>query len=224
MIEWIFPSICGGCDGPLLPTEREICIRCLLDLPVTNFWHVPQKNEGYNRLAPHVANLQGVISGFWYVQGSPLRRWVHAAKYESRPQLLYGAARYMATLIAQESHVPLSEIQGLLPIPISPVRQRQRGYNQAEWAARGLSEIWGIPLLRGQWQRRPTTKSQLTRNRIERWLELESEFICTGTLPKVVGVVDDVLTTGATLAAATRVLPTTTAIWVFTIGITQRRR
>lgn len=224
MKEWVFPRICLACDTPLLSSESEVCLRCLLKLPETHFWIHPRDNEGYQRLAPHLPNLRGVVSGFWYIGGSPLRQWVQAAKYKGQPRLLYAAARYMAMLVESERHVPLGEIGALLPVPLSAVRRRRRGYNQAEWAARGFSEIWEIPVLNRHWVRRPSKGSQLQRSRVLRWIEMEGEFRCIKPLPPIVGVVDDVLTTGATLTAALRSLPATVQVWVFTVGITQRRR
>lgn len=224
MISWLFPAECSACGIPLLSSEKGACLHCLLRLPATHFWDSPQDNEGYRRLAPHIPNLRGVVSGFWYVDGSPLRAWVRAAKYDGRPQLLYAAARYMATLVETEHRVPIEKIQALLPIPISAARRRKRGYNQAEWAARGLAEIWNMPILTKSWARRPSQGSQLMRTRTARWIEMEGEFQCIKPIPSVVGVVDDVLTTGATLTAALRSLPSETTVWVFTVGITQRRR
>lgn len=224
MKSWLFPAECSACGVPLLPSEKGACLHCLLRLPETYFWHAPRDNEGYRRLAPNIPTLGGVVSGFWYVAGSPLRAWVQAAKYGGQPQLLYAAARYMATLVETERCVPLDEIQALLPIPISAARRSKRGYNQAEWAARGLGEIWNIPVLTKSWIRRSSQGSQLMRTRIARWTEMEGEFQCITSIPSVVGVVDDVLTTGATLTAALRSLPPETKVWVFTIGITQRRR
>ncbi|MEN3040907.1 MAG: hypothetical protein ABDH66_05150 [Bacteroidia bacterium] len=209
---------------PLLPSERYACVRCLTALPQTHFWNAPKNNEGYLRLAPHVDNLQGVVSGFWYAMGSPLRSWIQAAKYQGKPQLLHAAARYMATLMRESSWLHLRELKGLLPIPISETKLNQRGYNQAEWAARGLAEVWGISLLHNYWKRRPSIGSQTGRTRTERWQAMEKEFYWFRPIPSPIGVVDDVLTTGATLTAALRALPQGTQVWVFTIGITQRRR
>jgi len=168
--------------------------------------------------------VEGVVAGFWYAPGSPLREWVRLAKYHHQPGPLREAARYLAFLVREEGHVPLERIEGLLPVPISRKRLQQRGYNQAEWVAYGLGEVWGLPVLKNRWQRRPHSRSQVGKSRIERWISLEGEFVCTGPVPKTVGVVDDVLTTGATLQAALASLPSEVRVWVFTVGITQRRR
>lgn len=221
MWDWLFPRLCGACGRPLLKGEHGACLSCLLALPQTYFWSHPHKNAAYYRLAPHVPQLVGAFSGFWYAPGSPLREWVHMAKYQGRPYLLYEAAHFLAYLAQQA--LPLSELKGLLPIPISPQRLRQRGYNQAEWVARGLHDVWRLPILSGYWQRRAGGVSQLYKVRTQRWTTLQGEFVCRRPIPSPVVVVDDVLTTGATLAAAIAALPASVQVWVVTVGITRPR-
>ncbi|MDW8135035.1 MAG: hypothetical protein RMJ66_08235 [Bacteroidia bacterium] len=211
------------CEAPLHKTERGVCIGCLLRLPQTFFWRNPKNNEGYYRLAALNPNLKGVVCGFWYTSGSPLRKWVQLAKYQGQPILLKVAATFLGQLILHEGQVPLQEVRGILPMPISPERLRQRGYNQAEWVARGLSEALKIPLLKGYWKRIHSTASQIGKVRTERWISLQGDFICEKKLPESVIVVDDVLTTGATLTAALHSLPSSTDVWIITVGITQRR-
>lgn len=224
MWSWVFPRRCGSCGAPLLPSEADACLSCLLRLPQTLFWHQPQQNDGYYRLAPLNPNLRGVVSGFWYTAGSPLRSWVQLAKYGGQPQLLRRAATYLAYLTAEEGRLPLDRLQGILPMPISAARLRQRGYNQTHWIAQGLATVWKLPILYDHWKRQGTTTSQLQKTRIQRWESLKEDFICTQEIPSPVLVIDDVLTTGATLTAALHSLPAQVEVWVVTVGITQRRR
>lgn len=153
-----------------------------------------------------------------------MREWVRLAKYHHQPLPLYEAAQYLAFLVREEGQVPLERIEGLLPVPIARKRLQQRGYNQAEWVARGLAEVWQKPVLKKRWQRRPDSRSQVGKSRLERWTSLEGEFVWKGALPQTVAVVDDVLTTGATLRAALASLPAEVQVWVITVGITQRHR
>lgn len=192
-----------------------------LRLPQTLTWRAPQANEAYYRLRPHVP-IGGAVAGFWYTVGSPLRPLVHRAKYGGDPLPLYVISQAWGHLLREECPA-LEDVEAFLPVPLSKARLRKRGYNQAAWVARGLAEAWKKPLLEKVWIREVATVSQVGKVRAARWETLEGAFRVVGALPPVVAVVDDVLTTGATLRAAIRSLPLDVRVWVVTIGLTQRR-
>lgn len=222
MWDWLYPRLCTSCEAPLLASERHVCMRCFLRLPQTLFWRYPQSNEAYYRLRPHFP-IAGALAGFWYTVGSPLRPIIQAAKYEGRPQAAYGVSHAWGKLLQAEAPQVIAGIEALLPIPLSRARLRQRGYNQAAWIAKGLAEALGKPLLLHSWKRTRATQSQVQKGKLARWQSLDGAFVVTGSLPSVIGVVDDVLTTGATLRAALQSLPPNLSVWVLTLGITQRR-
>jgi predicted amidophosphoribosyltransferase len=221
MWDWVFPSLCAVCGEPTYTQERRVCWRCFLRLPQTLTWRAPQANEAYYRLRPHVP-IAGAVAGFWYTAGSPLRPLVQRAKYSGDPLPLYAVSQAWGHLLRAECPA-LGEVHAFLPVPLSKVRLRKRGYNQAAWVARGLAEAWEKPLLKKVWIRDVATVSQVGKARAARWETLEGAFRVVGALPAIVAVVDDVLTTGATLRAAIQSLPPDVRVWVVTIGLTQRR-
>ena len=133
-----------------------------------------------------------------------LREAVHHVKFSGRQALGEALGRYLAPMVGELPDV-------VVPIPLHPVRQRERGYNQAECIARGLAAELGVPVAAGDLVRVRATGQQARRDRHARWRNLARAFaVRPGRAPAWVGrhalLVDDVLTTGATASAAADVL------------------
>ena len=97
-----------------------------------------------------------------------------------------------------------TDIDYLIPLPLNPKKQFKRGYNQAELICKGISEVCGIPLLTEAVARKQFTESQTTQNRVARWQNMEGVFKVRNPeqlINKHILLVDDVITTGATLEA-----------------------
>lgn len=92
-------------------------------------------------------------------------------------------------------------LDALVPVPLHPVRLRGRGYNQARALAEALGAIWSVPVVDAL-ERVRATRSQVGLGRSERAVNVEGAFVCRPGAPLVVGLVDDVTTSGATLVAA----------------------
>jgi ComF family protein len=95
-------------------------------------------------------------------------------------------------------------INGIIPVPLHPERLRQRGYNQSEWLAKGISEVTGIPVLNNVVERIQFAKSQTHKSQLDRWESMHGQFRCVDKkmlFGKHILLVDDVMTTGATLVA-----------------------
>jgi predicted amidophosphoribosyltransferase len=102
---------------------------------------------------------------------------------------------------AMSDRIELASLDALVPVPLHPIRLRARGYNQARALAEALGAIEGVPVL-DLLERVRTTQSQVGLGRSERAVNVEGAFICRSGAPAVAGLVDDVTTSGATLAAA----------------------
>jgi ComF family protein len=100
-------------------------------------------------------------------------------------------------------------VDALLPLPLHAQRERMRGFNQARILCEGIHEIWNKPILDGAVLRKASTESQTRKNRLERWLNMENQFELKDS-NKISGchvlLIDDVVTTGATLEACGRAI------------------
>jgi ComF family protein len=95
-------------------------------------------------------------------------------------------------------------VEALVPLPLFAARERKRGYNQATVLCQGMAEVLQLPVLQNSIRRRTMSDTQTRKNRIERWQNMEGRFELLetqGLRGKHVLLVDDVITTGATLEA-----------------------
>lgn len=196
LVSLIFPRHCPGCGNSLVRREGEICLNCITEIPQTGFHPDWQNNELYFRLAGKV-ELEGAIAMYYFDKHGKMKRIIQALKYKNRPRLgKYLGAEWGADLI-NKGEAP--EIDLLIPVPLHKKRLRERGYNQAERIAVGLGETLGIPVDTKSLIRAQATQTQTRMGREERWQNVKDVFEVKKPLKGKIGLVDDVVTTGATL-------------------------
>lgn len=162
----------------------------------------PVSKTFWGRVPVHAAT-----SLFRFEKGSAYQAVLHDLKYRGN----WKAGLYLGRLLGNEiSHSSFSTCDLLVPVPLHPGRLRQRGYNQSEVIARGCSEICGIPVANRLLIRRGHHRSQTSMGRLERFENVREEFslgkCSTDINGKKVLIIDDVITTGATLEACSHVL------------------
>ena len=200
-----FPQTCAGCDAPLAYEEQLICASCWYHLPYTQTHNDPH-NKGAMQLRG-LTQLEAVASYLYFLDSSRVQNIMHHLKYRGRTEIgiLLGSI-YGETL---QATAPFDQIDFIVPIPLHPARLRKRGYNQSTFFAKGLSLSLQKPALEDIVVRHRATESQTKKNRYDRYENMQGTFVVNK--PELIAnkhilLVDDVLTTGATMAACANAL------------------
>ena len=193
-----FPRLCSGCGNDLFGVEEMLCIECIDKLPTTNFHlHLnnPVEKIFWGRLP-----LAGASSYLYFTKDSLLQHLLHAFKYNGDKEIGFYFGRCMGKSFVQSNR--FNDIYGLIPLPLHPKKERKRGYNQAVVLCEGIADIMQIPILKDVIIRPTATQTQTHKNRIRRWENIDGKFLLVQPeliKNKHVLLVDDVVTTGATL-------------------------
>lgn len=200
-LEMIYPACCEVCGEPLLEGEDTLCLKCLMTIPRTGY-HRSSFNEIHKRLAtPHIP-IERAASYFHYTRQSPYSSLIRSAKYNSRPSIAGFLGRSFATELLPEGF--FDGIDVMIPVPLHLIKFARRGYNQSTAICRGISEItcigYDTSILSVE---RHTTQTRKTAS--ERMKNVAGAFHCRPCREldgKHVLIVDDVITTGATMLGA----------------------
>jgi len=198
-LQLLFPHVCSGCGSDILKAESLLCMRCMDAMPETNFeLHPgnPVEKTFWGRLPLVAATAQ-----FYFTKESLVQHLMHQFKYRGNKELGLQLGRIMGEQIRVSGRFP---VDALVPLPLFPAKEKKRGYNQATVLGKGMAESLLIPVLDKVISRPEHTETQTRKGRIERWKNMEGKFILTGQEAirnKHLLLVDDVITTGATLEA-----------------------
>ena len=223
ILDFISPRQCVVCGKRLSPTERSLCSSCLLHLPRTTYQFTPTDNP-MAQLFWHLIPIQHAAAFIYYEPHSEVAQVVYHMKYADRPDIGEDMGRLMAVEMQQAGF--FDDIDLLVPVPLSRKRQRQRGYNQSERLAQGISDITHLPVVTKALRRKHFLQSQTLLSRQERqknvadMFELRDDCMLQG---HHVLLIDDICTTGATLTACADTLKDIPGlrISILTFGLTK---
>lgn len=199
LLHLLFPHTCSGCGSDILPENSVLCMRCIHELPETCFeWFPsnPAEKIFWGRLPLEAASAQ-----FYFTKESLVQHLMHQFKYKRNQELGRQLGRIMGEQLKKSGRF---EADALVPLPLFPAKEKRRGYNQATVLCEGMAEVMHIPVLDKAVLRPEHTETQTKKGRIERWKNMEGKFVLAdpGTVRnKHLLLVDDVVTTGATLEA-----------------------
>ena len=191
-----FPPVCAACGAPLPGGEALLCSRCQWEIPLTHYWE-HDDNALAERLRSHIPVVHAVAF-YFFAHQSPFRDLIHDFKYRGR----WRHALRMGAWFGAEIAPLFADVDVVIPVPLHLRRRLRRGYNQSEYLARGIGAALQKPVDTRSVVRTKHTRSQATQKSGDRWDNVEGIFGVRKPAELVgrhVLLVDDVLTTGATL-------------------------
>lgn len=205
LLHLMYPHTCECCGHDLTRREEVLCLRCSGKLPATGFQlmhHNPVEKVFWGRVP-----LQHATAGYYFGRHALLQQLVHQFKYHGRKDIALYMGRQLGLQLQQSSW--WQQISLVVPVPLNSVRQRHRGYNQAALLAAGIAGVLGCRMEAGALARMSAVTTQTHKTRPERWENVATVFALqkpAAVQQQHVLLVDDVLTTGATLEACTRAI------------------
>lgn len=188
---------CLACQTALVRQERFVCMDCLEGLELTHFHSQPNNNEMYKRIAGKVP-LEAAYSMAWFDKGGALQHILQSLKYSRQPEIGKWLGSTYGRTLTREGHIFPTDTC-LVPVPLHWRKQRKRGYNQAEKICEGLAYQLGLPIRTDLLRRVKHTKTQTRMSGYRRYKNVSQAFECSHSCSSPILLVDDVMTTGATL-------------------------
>jgi len=204
-ISLIFPQICVSCGKSLYKSENSICMSCAYHLPKTNY---------------HTDNANPVAKIFWgrtlifsasayysFGKGSKVQQLIHQLKYRGQKDIGVTIGKFYGHDLRKSES--FNTVEMVIPVPLHPKKKKKRGYNQSEFFAQGLAESMKVSTDFTTLYRAFESETQTKKSRFSRWKNVETVFKLRadhGLEGKHILLVDDVITTGATLEACAQML------------------
>lgn len=197
LLHLLFPHTCTGCGTDNIGNKNILCLHCITTLPETHFECYadnPIERKFYGRIPVSAATAQ-----YYFSRDSVLQRLVHQLKYNNNKELGYQLGILIGASLKQSERF---NADALVPLPLFKAREKKRGYNQAYVLCEGIARELQLPILKNIIIRPDHTETQTHKGRIERWKNIEGKFRLIDPVAisgKHILLVDDVVTTGATL-------------------------
>lgn len=202
-VHLLFPELCEGCRAALVAGEKLICLQCESSIAYTNY-HSWTDNATTQRIAGRFP-FRHASSLAYFTEDGLIQHFIHLLKYKNKTDIGYLLGKMMGQAI-QATAWP---IEAVIPVPLHPKKEAKRGYNQSYFLAAGVAEILKIPILNNSLKRVKNTSTQTEKNRMERMDNVKDAFVFSPLKEKTYKhllIVDDVLTTGATIEACAKAI------------------
>jgi len=204
LFDFFLPRFCPGCNSKLEIDSGTVCSECLSAMhrvTQTRLIYEYDKKFAGKKL------ITDFISLYEFEKGKELQNILHSFKYQNR--FLIG--RYFGQLLYSsfKEKIDLWKIDFLIAVPLHHLKKAERGYNQSDYIVKGISSVSGIRVKNFHLRRQRYTESQTTKTKTERMLNMADAFKpkkVKQLINKRILLVDDVITTGATISECAKAL------------------
>ena len=195
-----YPKLCVVCDENLIENENVVCTLCRHDLPLTNF-NSFTNNKITQAFYGSINIHKGYALLFYRKEGSTLNL-IHDLKYKGNENIGIFFGNWLGEMLKENQE--FNTVDCIIPVPLHPKKLRERGYNQVTKFGERLSFYLEIPFVENELIRISSTKTQTFKSRFERFKNIDTKFQLKNASKfnnKHILLIDDVITTGATLKA-----------------------
>ena len=195
-----YPNICASCDNQLNDYENVLCLSCRYDLPLTNFINFTP-NDIEQAFQGRVS-IEFATSLLFYDREGIVHDLIHKLKYKGHQEIGVFLGNWLGNELLQCERLP--KLDYIVPVPIHKNRLKKRGFNQVTKFGEQISEILAVPMSDGILLRKLDSGTQTLKQRIDRFKDLKEKFYITNNellKGKHILLIDDVITTGATVEA-----------------------
>ena len=203
VVSLFLPRTCIVCGKPLGDAERAMCLACNFDIPLTDF--AKSKDNPLKNLFSNYITVESAMALYWFLPDTGWQRLIHNFKYHGRWQFARHMGIRMGAEMADSGN--FDDIDVIVPVPLHHYRRLVRGYNQAEMLSLGIADKLGAECNFGSVRRCRYNVSQTSKNRADRWGNTAEIFKVRNGAKlrgKHILLVDDVITTGATISSCAR--------------------
>jgi ComF family protein len=205
LVNLFFPKLCYACDAILSDNERAICVGCRFELPLTNYHF--ERPEKVKKIFYGRVDLEAATALFYFHKRGRVQHLLHHLKYKGKEDIGRVFGTWLGAELLESPY--FNSIDIVIPVPIHFKKLKKRGYSQVALFAQQIAKVMNASYRDDVLLKLINTKTQVLQSREARFQSVAHSFYCQNTHTidnKHVLLVDDIITTGATIEACVQVL------------------